>query len=80
MCPTEMRLRHGPGNRGSKAHTTQPGPALVLWGPKTRVSCASVEEGQPPLLPLREEWFILFQRKELTKTSSVTPENHLGCS
>lgn len=39
-----MRLRHGPGNRGSKAHTTQPGPALALWGPKTRVSCASVEE------------------------------------
>lgn len=37
-------------------------------------------KGQPPLLPLREEGFILFGRKKLTKTSCATPENHLGCS
>lgn len=46
VCPTEIRLRQGPGDRvkASKTHTTQPGPALPLWGPNTRVSCASLEE------------------------------------
>lgn len=43
VCPTEMRPRHGPGIRG-KACTTQPAPAFPLWGPKTRISCASLEE------------------------------------
>lgn len=43
VCPTETRPRHGPGIRG-KACTTQPAPAFPLWGPKARVSCASLEE------------------------------------
>ena len=64
-------VRPAPPNLPLHFHFGDPRPGFLV--PPWR-------KGQPPLLPLREEGFILFGKKKLTKTTSVTPENHLGFS